>query len=263
MTSSSQRSSQEQFGRLATRYTTSTAHSGKNNLVDLNDFVGTEGERYHVAVDVGTGPGFTAFSIAPHCDHVIATDVTPQMLEEVRRLRHDRGAPDTQMALVAAEAMPFADASIDLITSRTAAHHFIDLPSWLREVARVLRPGGVLVVGDTCAPEDQAIAEWMHGIEMARDASHIRNLAPSEWQAAVEAIGLDVTEVAMSYVLLQWPDWAERAGMNEKASAALRDEMLSAPTGAQDAFAFVKNNEGTVDFHWDVVVIRAVKPGGG
>jgi hypothetical protein len=48
--------------------------------------------------------------------------------------------------------------------------------------------------------------------------------------------------------------------MNEKASAALRDEMLSAPTGAQDAFAFVKNNEGNVDFHWDVVVIRAVKP---
>ena len=260
MTSSSQRSSQEQFGRLATRYTTSKAHSGKNNLVDLADFVGTEGERYHVAVDVGTGPGFTAFSIAPHCDHVIATDVTPQMLEEVRRLREDRSAPDTQMALVAAEAMPFADASIDLITSRTAAHHFVDLPGWLREVARVLRPGGVLVMGDTCAPEDEAVAEWMHGIEMARDASHIRNLAPSAWQASIEAVGLNVTDVAMSYVLLQWPDWAERAGMSEAASNALRDKMLNAPKGAQNAFAFAKNDDGTIDFHWDVVVVRAVKP---
>ena len=260
MTSSSQRSSQEQFGRLATRYTTSTAHTGKNNLVDLKDFVGTQGERYHVGVDIGTGPGFTAFSIAPHCDYVIATDVTPQMLEEVRRLRHDRNAPGTQMALVAAEALPFADASVDLMVTRTAAHHFVDLPGWLREVTRVLRPGGVLVMGDTCAPEDHAVADWMHEIEMARDASHIRNLAPSAWQAAVEAAGLGVTDVAMSYVLLQWPDWAERAGMSEEASSALRNEMLNAPPAAQEAFAFAENDDGTVDFHWDVVVVRAVKP---
>ena len=260
MTSSSQRSSQEQFGRTATRYTTSTAHTKKNNLVDLKDFVGIDGEHFHIGVDIGTGPGFTAFSIAPHCDFVIATDVTPEMLEEVRRLRHDRNAPDTQMALVAAEALPFADSSVDLITSRTAAHHFVDLKGWLREVARVLHPGGLLVMGDTCAPEDHAVADWMHGIEMARDASHIRNYSPSEWQAEVEAVGLNVTDVAMSYVLLQWPDWAERAGMKTEASTALRDEMLSAPPSAQEAFEFAKNNDGTIDFHWDVVVVRAVKP---
>ena len=260
MTSSSQRSSQEQFGRTATRYTASATHSGTNSLVDLKDFVGTEGERYHIGVDIGTGPGFTAFAIAPHCDHVIATDVTPQMLEEVRGLRDERGAPGTQMALVAAEALPFADASVDLVTSRTAAHHFVDLPGWLREVARVLRPGGLLVVGDTCAPEDRAVADWMHEIEIARDTSHVRNLAPSEWQAAVEAVGLDVTDVAMSHVYLQWPDWAERAGMTEDASAALRDEMLNAPPAAREAFAFAKNDDGTIDFHWDVIVVRALKP---
>ena len=260
MTSNSQRSSQEQFGRLATRYTNSTAHTGNNNLADLKDFIGTEGERYHIAVDIGTGPGFTAFSIAPHCDYVIATDVTPQMLEEVRRLRHERQAPYTQMALVAAEALPFADSSVDLVTSRTAAHHFVNLTSWLRETARVLRPGGCLTVCDTCAPEDLAVAEWMHAIEIARDTSHVRNLAPAEWLASVEAAGLQVTYLTMSHVYLQWPDWAERAGMGKEASAALRHEMLNAPDAAREAFSFAENPDGTIDFHWDVITIGAIKP---
>jgi ubiquinone/menaquinone biosynthesis C-methylase UbiE len=260
VTSGSQRSSQEQFGRLAQNYTNSTTHTTRNALVDLREFV--EGRHYGVGVDIGAGPGFTAFTVAPFCDSVIATDVTPQMLEEVRKQRIERGAPQTQMALVAAEALPFKDNSIDLIVSRTASHHFVDLPAWLREVERVLAPGGLLVNGDTCAPEDLDAAAWMHDMELKRDASHGRNLAPSQWRTAVEHVGLRVTDVSMSYVLLQYPDWTERAGVGVEESAEIRAEMLSASPEAQKAFDFQENADGTVDFHWDVVVLSAVKPGG-
>jgi len=255
----SQRSSQEQFGRTAANYATSVTHNGNDSLVDLRALLEAEGTRFRTAVDVGTGPGFTAFAIAPYCERVIATDVTPQMLEEVRRLRHDRSAPATQMALAAAESLPFADGSIDLVTCRTAAHHFVDLPGWLREVTRVLARGGLLVVADTCAPEDAASAAWMHDIELRRDASHIKNLAPSEWHAAIESAGLSVTGSAMSYVLLQYPDWAERAGMAETESAVMRADLLRAPSGAQQAFDFHENDDGTIDFHWDVVAVSAQK----
>jgi ubiquinone/menaquinone biosynthesis C-methylase UbiE len=257
VTSGSQRSSQEQFGRLAVNYTNSTTHTTRNALVDLREFV--EGRHYKVGVDIGAGPGFTAFTVAPFCDTVIATDVTPQMLEEVRRLRSERGAPETQMALVAAEALPFKNSSIDLIVSRTASHHFVDLPGWLREVERVLAPGGLLVNGDTCAPEDPAAAAWMHGIELRRDSSHGRNLAPSQWRSAVEAVGLKVTDISMSYVLLQYPDWTERAGVDANESERLRVDMLNAPDEAQTAFDFQQNPDGTIDFHWDVVVVSAEK----
>ncbi len=257
MTSGSQRSSQEQFGRMARSYTNSTTHTTRNSLVDLREFV--EGRQYKIGVDIGAGPGFTAFTVAPFCDSVIATDVTPQMLEEVRRLRGERGAPETQMALVAAEALPFKDASIDLVVSRTAAHHFIDQPRWLREVERVLAPGGLFVNCDTCAPEDAVAAAWMHDIELRRDGSHGRNLAPSQWEAAIEEVGLQVTDIVMSYVILQYPDWAERAGMSESDSAKMRIDLLAAPDEAQKAFDFKENPDGTIDFHWDVVVISAVK----
>jgi len=255
----SQRSSQEQFGRTAANYATSITHSGNDSLVDLRQLLEAEGTHFGTAVDVGTGPGFTAFAIAPYCDRVIATDVTPQMLEEVRRLRHEREAPKTQMALAAAESLPFADGSIDLVTCRTAAHHFVNLPGWLREVARVLSPGGLLIVADTCAPEDPESAAWMHDIELRRDASHIKNLAPSEWHTAIKEAGLSVTGSAMSYVLLQYPDWAERAGMTEPDSTVMRVDLLRAPEGAQRAFDFQENADRTIDFHWDVVAVSAVK----
>jgi len=242
---------------MAQSYSNSITHTMRNSLVDLREFV--EGRHYKVGVDIGAGPGFTAFTVAPLCDNVIATDVTPQMLEEVRRLRGERGAPVTQMALVAAEALPFKDSSVDLIVSRTASHHFVDLPRWLREVERVLTPGGLLVNGDTCAPEDASAAAWMHDIELRRDASHIRNLAPSQWKTAVEDAGLKVADVAMSYVILQYPDWAERAGMTADASGEMRVDLLAAPDEAQAAFGFRENSDGTIDFHWDVVVVSAVK----
>jgi len=261
MTSRPGRTSQEQFGRMAAAYGTSTTHLHRNALVDLREFVERRPGPYRVAVDIGTGPGFTAFAIAPFCERVIATDVTPQMLEQVRSLRGERDAPLTQMALAAAEALPFRDGAIDLVVTRTASHHFLDFDRWLREVRRVLRPGGVLIACDTCAPEDPLAAAWMHEVEVRRDASHVRNLPPSQWRRVVEAAGLAVEDVAMSLVALQFPDWAERAGMAEREAATLREELLAAPPEAQHAFGFRENADGTIDFHWDVVVVTAVKGG--
>jgi SAM-dependent methyltransferase len=244
---------------MAAAYTTSRTHSGNDSLVDLKEFVARDGGHFNVAVDIGTGPGFTAFAIAGSADHVIATDVTPEMLDQVRLLRADRGAPGTQMALVAAEALPFANGSVDLVTCRTAAHHFVDIPGWLREVERVLSPGGVFVVGDTCAPEDTTADAWMHEIELFRDPSHVRNLPPSQWRKSVEAVGLRVTDEAMSFVHLAYPDWAERAGMTPEGMEKVRVDIADAPAYAKRAFGIEPHEDGTINFHWDVVVVRAVK----
>lgn len=260
MTDRPQRSSQEQFGRMATAYSTSTTHLQRNALADVGDFLKAIPGPYRVGLDIGTGPGFTAFAIAPYCETVIATDVTPQMLEQVRSLRDERGAPHTQIALAAAEALPFKDASVDLVVTRTASHHFLDFDRWLRETHRILTPGGVLIACDTCAPEDQAAAEWMHDIEVRRDASHVRNLPPSQWRKAVESARLTVNDIAMSYVSLQYPDWTQRAGMPDADAELMRRDMLAAPPEAQRAFDFQENPDGTIDFHWDVIVLTATKP---
>ena len=252
-----QRSAREQFGRVAARYRTSRTHAVLGRLVDLSGFIA--GRHYSTAVDIGTGPGFTAFAVAPYAGRVIATDVAPAMLDQMRALRAEHGEPGVEAMLAAAESLPCADGSVDLVTCRTAAHHFTDLPRWLSEVARVLAPGGVLAVADTVAPDDPEAAAWMQRIERQRDPSHVRNLSAAEWRVSVQAAGLRLTHDEGSKVSLQYPDWAERAGMEPGAMEALRAEMLAAPPAVKRAFGIDPHPDGSVDFYWDVVVLTAEK----
>ena len=251
------RSAGEQFGRMASRYRTSRTHAVAGRLVDIGALVA--GRRYGTAVDVGTGPGFTAFAVAHLCDRVVATDVAGPMLAQLLDLRDENSLRGVEPVLAAAGALPFADGSVDLVTCRTAAHHFADVPGWLAESHRVLAPDGVLAIADTIAPADPQTAAWMHGIERERDPSHVRNLPAAEWRAALGSAGFRIVNEAFSEVSLQFPDWAERAGMEGDAMEALRGELLGAPGDAKGAFGIEPQRDGSIDFHWDVLALVATK----
>ena len=66
-----------------------------------------------------------------------------------------RGLSNITFAEMPAEKLPFPDASFDLVTCRTAPHHFADVPAFVAEVARVLRPGGVFGLVDNISPADR------------------------------------------------------------------------------------------------------------
>ena len=260
MTSSQQpqRTSQGHFGKLAEAYRDSKTHAQANGLASAADYLSDR--RYGTAVDIGAGPGFTAFAISGHCERVIATDVTPEMLEQARSLRAERGAPQTEMMLVTAERLPYAAGSIDLVTCRTAAHHFLDVGAWLEEVARVLAPGGELILIDTISPDDAEALAWMHEIEIWRDPSHVRNLTAGDWTRAAARAGLRVTETALSRVDLEYPDWTERAGMPKEDAAQLGQALADAPQAAAEAFGITPRTEGVIEFYWPVLTMKAVKP---
>ena len=117
--------SQEQFGRQAHLYTQSLVHSSGESLQVVQEWAARG--RYKKAADIGTGTGFTAFAVAPYADQIVAADITPAMLRETRSLADQRGVTNLGYTLAAAEDLPFADGSLDLLTCRTAAHHFQDL----------------------------------------------------------------------------------------------------------------------------------------
>ncbi len=252
------RSSQSQFGRLARAYGASRTHAQPGALASAASMLSDR--RYRTAVDIGAGPGFTAFAVADHCDRVIATDVTPEMLEQARSLRVERGAPQTELMLTAAESLPCRDGSLDLITCRTAAHHFLSVDAWLREVHRALAPGGELILIDTISPEDPEATAWMHDIEVWRDPSHVRNLAEAEWVGAMERAELSIAQTDLSRVDLEYPDWTERAGMPEEEAVRLEQALKDAPMAAAQAFGITPRMNGTIGFYWPILSVKAVKP---
>jgi SAM-dependent methyltransferase len=186
------------FGARADLYTTSVAHTDQQVLGRMVEIASPRTE-WHV-LDIGTGTGHTAFAFSPHVCDVLGLDLTEEMLREARRLAKEKGTANVSFRTADVHHLPpELDASFDLVTCRRAAHHFSDITRALAEMARTLRPGGVLLIDDRSAPEDDWIDETMHRLDCLHDASHVRQYRASRWIELLEAAGLDV-ELVEPYV---------------------------------------------------------------
>ncbi len=96
--------------------------------------------------DLGCGTGALSAAIAPHVTHVHAVDASSAMVSAAHA-RLDRLSNVTVHAGTL-EALPLADASLDVAILMLVMHHVADPPRALREVRRVLRPGGRVLIAD-------------------------------------------------------------------------------------------------------------------
>jgi SAM-dependent methyltransferase len=120
-------------------------------------------------LDAGCGPGSItvglASAVAP--GDVVGVDFSVDVLEEGRALAAERGLTNLRFEAADVLALPFPDASFDAVFAHTLLEHVGDGVSALRELRRVLRPGGVIGVRDcdwasgVFAPDDDAVAEAM------------------------------------------------------------------------------------------------------
>jgi SAM-dependent methyltransferase len=92
-----------------------------------------------LALDIGCGTGLSARAASDVADHVVAVDVSAAML------RAAPPHPRVRYLIAAAERLPLGDSAAGLATVGAALHWF-DQPRAFAELARVLRPGAVLVV---------------------------------------------------------------------------------------------------------------------
>ncbi|XP_053554558.1 putative methyltransferase DDB_G0268948 [Bombina bombina] len=96
---------------------------------------------YELAVDVGCGTGQSARILVPYFQKVIATDISEAQIEEAKT--SDKGIPNLNYIASPAEICPVDDASVDLLTACAAVHWF-NIETFLKEVDRILKPGGCL-----------------------------------------------------------------------------------------------------------------------
>ena len=119
-----------------------------------------------VAIDVGCGTGRALpplrEAVGPD-GSVIAVDLTPEMLAAARPKSSAAGAA---VILADARALPFADASADAIFAAGLVNHLPDTEAGLRELARVVRSGGLLVLFH---PSGRAALAARHGRALAAD----------------------------------------------------------------------------------------------
>jgi SAM-dependent methyltransferase len=176
------------WSERAEAYRTSAIHSSGEDLDLVVDWC--EPEEGVTALDVATGGGHVARRLRERGASVVTADPAPGM-------EADTTAP--------AESLPFADSSFDVVACRVAAHHFADVQTAVREMARVARRRVVVC-------DNTFVSEASEEADRVRDPSHVRNYSPAEWRVFFENAGLEVADERFLERPLEIEPWLDRAG---------------------------------------------------
>ena len=218
---------QEFFGAHASAYTTSTVHAQGPSLERLVSQVAPRG--HEVVLDVATGTGHNALSFAPHVRSVIGLDLTTGMLAEACALARKRGLDKARFCQGDSERLPFANHSFDIVTCRVAPHHFPDVASAIREMARVCQPGGCIAMVDNITPEDADACAYINAWEILRDPSHHWAYPLSQWRQFFQQAGVRLEHAEVVPKPMHFESWATRMGAGDTVVAEVRRRLFDAP----------------------------------
>jgi SAM-dependent methyltransferase len=167
----------------------------------------------------------------------VGVDATREMLEAGVAVLASAGIANARLIQADATALPIATGSADVVTSRLAAHHFANAAGAFREIARILRAGGLFVLVDNYAPDEPELDRFINEVETLRDPSHVRNHSVTGWRELVERAGLRTTvDSDTSVTKLATENWLERSQTPLGRAEEVRRRLRTAPPSAVAAF---------------------------
>lgn len=103
-----------------------------------------------ILVDIGCGPGYLAARISRRFPglRVVGVDISNEMLSTAKRNWSPDSYPNLEFVMGDAQRLPFPDSAIDFIVSSLSLHHLTNAGIAVREIHRVLKPGGQFLIFD-------------------------------------------------------------------------------------------------------------------
>lgn len=244
---------QTQFGAAAHDYATSDIHARGESLQLLVDW--SQAKSDWSALDVATGAGHTAIAFAPLVEKVLATDITQPMLAQARELAAAKNLTNIEMIYAEAESLPFENESFELVCCRLARHHFDDAQKSPREMARVLKPNGILAFTDNVTVEDSRSAEIYNRYEQIRDPSHKHVGSLAQLKTDIEAAGLAIENSRLLTKEFEFQTWADRQNVSNENKQVLLDIMKSIPPELAQLFQPRWTGETLYFSLWEAVLV--------
>jgi len=182
-------------------------------------------------------------------------------LEAARKFITGKGITNVTFREADACDLPFQSAEFDLVTCRVAPHHFPDCAKFVREMARVLKPGGTVAMIDNVVPEDRETDQYINDFEKFRDPSHVRALTATEWLKNFTDAGFKVETAEIFRKARDFEAWAGLQTVTGEAKAELRRRLEHAPPAAAAALG-PETKDGKLYFYLTEILIAGTKAAG-
>ena len=146
-------------------------------------------------LDVACGAGKLVRAAAPRVQRVVGADLSPGMIEEARRRTADEAPAETdriEFVVAPSDQLPFGDSEFSAIVTTTALHHFPDPAASIREMSRVLAPGGRILIGDSI--RDTRPARFGDAVLRRFESGHVGLQDMAGLKRLLTEAGVEVTD---------------------------------------------------------------------
>jgi ubiquinone/menaquinone biosynthesis C-methylase UbiE len=137
-------------------------------------------------LDVGCGTGWAVRAAAASAGSVVGVDLSPEMIRRARELAG--GIGNVGFAIADSERLPFPDVAFTAVLCSNSFHHYPGPDRAVREMRRVLEPGGRLVIGDACS--DLLAARIADRLLRRFEPGHVRLYRSAELGEFLQRAGL-------------------------------------------------------------------------
>lgn len=200
----------KQFTKTAEAFTKFAVRDTPEVLAEKVEF--SKPQPTDLVLDVACGPGAFVLAVAPRVRFARGIDLTEEMLRQAREFQAERQISNVAFDCGEAEQLPYPDATFDLVSSQMSLHHISKPELVLKEMIRVAKPEGRLVLMDTLSPEIDSKFELHNLIEKSRDPSHTLSLRLTTFLEMFEENGLEILKEAVRRRQRSFNDWMLRAG---------------------------------------------------
>ena len=208
----------DQFTRQAAPFAAAAAIRNQQALDRIVQWAGARPE--DTVLDVACGPGLLACAFARVAKHATGIDMTPAMLEQARKTQQEQGLKNLSWQQGDVYSLPFPPDYFSIVSSRFVFHHLQDPLAALKEMKRVCKPEGKVVVADM-APQPEK-ADALNAAELLRDPSHVRALPLDELRGLFEQVGLGASQINHYRMEGEFEDLLSRSFPNEGDADRLR-----------------------------------------
>jgi SAM-dependent methyltransferase len=184
-------------------------------------------------LEVACGPGILSRELATRASAVHGVDMTPAMIEVARREAAAAGLGNATFAVGDATALDLPTASVDGAIARFAIHHIPAPIRMVHELARVVRPGGRIILADHVADTAPDAAAWSQEIERLRDPSHWASLPVARLRKLGAPAGLSLESETFVPLVLDFEDWLQRGSGGASARDVIEGQLDHRPGGVE------------------------------